>query len=570
MKTKYIFTSLLACAAVLASCQKIEKAVLTNVQVSSSYVAISKDGGVKTITVTANDAWSIDTTGTKKYFQVEPIKGVAGVTEVAFTAPAVTATVEKELKLVCNGESQTIKFLQMTEKQELPVTSIADVIAAGAGNFRICGTVRNIYNLQYGNFYVDDETGSMCIYGTCNKKGATASYPIADWGIEEGDMITVEGPYSLYGTTSELVDVTVVKLVKSLLKVEPTTVSLMKEGGVAEFVAKYKGNDLNVVPDVDWITLGSFKANADSTIVYLQVAENTDENSRTGTVTVTSSIPGQTSSATVTISQAGLIGTEAVPFTVEQAINFCSTLTNKVATTDDYYVKGKISKIVYQYSAQFGTATFWISDDGTFADSKDADFECYSVYWLGNNPWVDGNSGISEGDEVIVCGKLVNFSGTKETSSKAAYVYSINGVKEETGNGVGGKDYPFNIAGAIAYCVALGNGTVSTCDVYVKGLVSKIYSQFSTQYGTSIFWLSDDGTFEGSADGKTTTDKTKNFECYSVYWYNKVSWTEGCGVIAEGDEVVVKGKVTNYSSLGETKSKQAWIYSINGETEEAE
>ena len=44
-------------------------------------------------------------------------------------------------------------------------------------------------------------------------------------------------------------------------------------------------------------------------------------------------------------------------------------------------------------------------------------------------------------------------------------------------------------------------------------------------------------------------------------------WTEGMGQIAEGDEVVLCGKVTKYKTTYETSSKKAYVYSINGKTE---
>lgn len=32
------------------------------------------------------------------------------------------------------------------------------------------------------------------------------------------------------------------------------------------------------------------------------------------------------------------------------------------------------------------------------------------------------------GDEVVVCGKLMNFKGTLETANKECYLYSLNGI----------------------------------------------------------------------------------------------------------------------------------------------
>ena len=91
---------------------------------------------------------------------------------------------------------------------------------------------------------------------------------------------------------------------------------------------------------------------------------------------------------------------------------------------EDYFIKGKIASIKHTFNADYGTATFFISTDG----QDDFTFQCYSVNFLENKPWVEGNEQIKVGDEVIICGKLVNYKGTTpETASNKAYIYSLNG-----------------------------------------------------------------------------------------------------------------------------------------------
>lgn len=118
------------------------------------------------------------------------------------------------------------------------------------------------------------------------------------------------------------------------------------------------------------------------------------------------------------------------PFTACMANVLAGSLEQGETTPEDYYVKGKIADIKYTFSEQYGTATFFISRDG----SNDYTFQAYSVYYLENKPWVEGNTQIKVGDEVIICGKLTNYNGTPETASKKAYIYSLNGVtKNEMG-----------------------------------------------------------------------------------------------------------------------------------------
>ena len=253
---------------------------------------------------------------------------------------------------------------------------------------------------------------------------------------------------------------------------------------------------------------------------------------------------------------------------------------------EDVYIKGTVSAVLYTASTDYPTATFWISDDGVahgVAENKKStteptkDFECYSVYWFGNQPWADGNGQVTVGDEVVVCGKTTVYNGVAETSSKKAWLYSVNYVKT-AGVGLGSTEFPFNVAGAeevidfqqaeIADAAAADAAAPVFKDVCVKGKISAILYTFSANYGTGTFWISDDGVAHGVAENKkSTTEPTKDFECYSVYWFNNQPWVDGNAQPAEGDEVIVKGQLTKYNTTYETSSKKAWVYSLNGATE---
>ena len=121
--------------------------------------------------------------------------------------------------------------------------------------------------------------------------------------------------------------------------------------------------------------------------------------------------------------------TEDYPFNVAQAISYIQN-----GGTDQVYVQGIVSRVLYTFNASYGTATFWISDDGVAygvsddnksTSAPDKDFECYSVYWLGNTPWEEGMPQVEVGDKVIVYGSLTQYKTTYETASKKAYIHAI-------------------------------------------------------------------------------------------------------------------------------------------------
>lgn len=128
-------------------------------------------------------------------------------------------------------------------------------------------------------------------------------------------------------------------------------------------------------------------------------------------------------------------GSQNNPYNVAAITEICKQLGDKETSTTDYYIKGKICSVKYSFSAQYGTATFNISDDGKTGGTE---FTAYSVYYFNNAPWVEGNTQIAVGDDVVLFGKITNYGGTLETASKKACIYSLNGKTSDSGSGGGG------------------------------------------------------------------------------------------------------------------------------------
>ena len=123
-------------------------------------------------------------------------------------------------------------------------------------------------------------------------------------------------------------------------------------------------------------------------------------------------------------------GTQADPYNVAGVLKFIDGLGADVTSPNEVYIKGKVKEITEQFGTQFGNATFTMVDDGF-----DAIFTAYRILYLGNKKYTEGDL-LKETDEVIVCGKVVNFRGnTPETSQNTAYLYSLNGKTADGGSG---------------------------------------------------------------------------------------------------------------------------------------
>jgi RPA family protein len=121
-------------------------------------------------------------------------------------------------------------------------------------------------------------------------------------------------------------------------------------------------------------------------------------------------------------------GTQADPYNVAGVLNYLNGLGADVTSPNEVYIKGKVKEITEQFGTQYGNATFTMIDEGF-----DAVFTAYRVLYLGNKKYTEGDL-LKENDEVIVCGKVVNFKGnTPETSQNTGYLYSLNGKTADGG-----------------------------------------------------------------------------------------------------------------------------------------
>ncbi len=167
----------------------------------------------------------------------------------------------------------------------------------------------------------------------------------------------------------------------------------------------------------------------------------------------------------------------------------------------------------YTNCASYGNASFYMTDDGTDNDNW---FEAYQVNYLEGKKWVEGNTDVAVGDEVVVYGPLARYGDTPETQGKgAAYLYSLNGVTEvpATGGGdePGGGDTPGGETSAFASNVTWTLGTKAYDE---KATVNEVADVAVLKLGTS--------SAIGNATLTVPATATK-LTFYAVSWSGKQS-----------------------------------------------
>lgn len=249
-------------------------------------------------------------------------------------------------------------------------------------------------------------------------------------------------------------------------------------------------------------------------------------------------------------------GSLSNPFNAVAATKKAGELGVGETSSQNYYVKGKISSIKYTYSAQYGTATFYISDDGTTNDQ----FYVYGSYYLENKPWVEGNPQIEIGDAVIVYGKMTNYNGILEMADKQNFVYSHNGKTNINttpsqklvlyASPSGGQI----AAGTTVTLTAKANGgTVSGCDIYytLNGTSPSKNNGSKYSYGITI---NESCTLKSIAykDGYETSDVLK--ENYTVETVDGGAIVATCAGVKAGED----GQI--YRVTGMVKSVTDYTY----------
>lgn len=238
-------------------------------------------------------------------------------------------------------------------------------------------------------------------------------------------------------------------------------------------------------------------------------------------------------------------GTAADPFNVAGAVKY---IEDGGSESELKYVKGKVVSIE-KFDARDGSMKYYISDDGTSTNQ----FYVFNGYAGPNRTKFSGADALKAGDEVVICGNLIVFSGTKEFQT-GNYIVSLNGeggttTPDTPTTGKGSESNPYTVAEAIA---AIKAGA-PTSEVYVTGIVSDVYF-YSDQYKSLSYYISDDG-------------KSKDMQVYSGKGLNGADFTSKDD-LKVGQKVTIKGIIKAFNKNGTDImeiDKNSTIVKIEGE-----
>lgn len=188
-------------------------------------------------------------------------------------------------------------------------------------------------------------------------------------------------------------------------------------------------------------------------------------------------------------------GSKENPFNSVAANQMASKLASGAKTDKQYYIKGKVVSVKEAFSAQFGNASFYISDDG----KEDNKFYVFRTLYLGNEKWTEGKTNVAVGDEVVVCGSLTNYMGnTPETVQGETYLVSL----KSNGGGTETPDTPDTLEVAEGLTLDATNGIVTMMNTGVT-------EGNSIEVSVEDMNLTDDGETGTEVTTITLSDGTK-------------------------------------------------------------
>ena len=352
---------------------------------------------------------------------------------------------------------------------------------------------------SYGNatFYIidnDGDTDKFYVYQTYYL--GNRQWKSGDTDVKAGDVVVVYGPvvnykgntpetvgkgasyiYSLNGEAGKEDDTDYSKCesktIAEFIRIADKSTYYKLTGKVSKFNSQYCSMDITdesgsiYVYSVDNKSDWSSKISDGGTVVLAGLYDYyaAKEQHEVVNAHILSFTAGEGGGEDDTLNPKGS-GTLEDPYNVDGILSYVKKLPAGETSSEQFYVKGKVSTVTQTYTYNvtngktYGNARFNISDSG---DAKN-EFICYNCYYFNNEKFVEGQTDIKVGDEVIVVGNVVNYNGnTPEFASGKSYLYSLNGAtssetsdtfgveKAEISVGASATEATVNVTGNVAW-----------------------------------------------------------------------------------------------------------------------
>ena len=235
-------------------------------------------------------------------------------TEYIFNVVAVPADEEK---FAASEAATATATTEAEPAEEVVYTTVAEFLAAAEDDtiYTLKGTITSVTETSYGNFYINDGTGEVLIYGLCSPEGAQKYW--AQSGAKVGDDIVIKTVRTSYNSAPQGKNAIFVELIT------PGTLAFWSfEATSASFTAAAAEKTIavaiyNATSEVEAVSDNAqFSAVYSTGVLTISAKENTTADAIEGNITVTCGDLSQV----IAVSQLGASSGDAVA--VEAKISF--------------------------------------------------------------------------------------------------------------------------------------------------------------------------------------------------------------------------------------------------------
>ena len=313
-----------------------QEAVALEFAVTAEDSEIPVEGGEFKFDVTSNVAWKV---AVPEGVTANQTEGTGNAT-VYLTFLENTLTEQVSYKVTVSTEAAVetkvveLAYVQAAAKPAGPVVAtVAEFLAAEVGDteYQLTGVIEGTYNTTYGNFYLNDGTDKVLVYGLTATKVEKNDMSFASLGLRDGDTVTLIGTRAVYNEKPQVGGPAyyVSHVAAPFLDLAATTATIDAEA--TEYMIALESNTA-------WTAVASEGVNLDKTAgegsaeVTMTVAANTTNDAVAHTVTFTY---GE-KTATFTLTQKGVPAPDQ-----PEVVGGGSDDFNTISSTNTSYVSGK-------------------------------------------------------------------------------------------------------------------------------------------------------------------------------------------------------------------------------------
>ena len=137
--------------------------------------------------------------------EVATVDATGAVTILALGTTTITAAAEENDTHLAGTASYTLNVLE-TAPAGPQVVTVAEFLAAAEDDteYQLTGVIKDTYNTTFGNFYLEDATERVCVYGLTATKQSSNDRSFASLGLRDGDTVTLVGKRSSHNGTAQV------------------------------------------------------------------------------------------------------------------------------------------------------------------------------------------------------------------------------------------------------------------------------------------------------------------------------------------------------------------------------